>query len=131
MSSNDYYDYITRLVKTPSVVTANVPRYGNAPMVYRNTGVMMATTREAEEKKADHNNMISHKKHQHSPHFKDTVEVFEYEQSSGDGDGNVNRNSANRRVCDDDQSVNAEANRFIQQRHKGFELFKEKTFKEN
>ncbi|GMN46019.1 hypothetical protein TIFTF001_015193 [Ficus carica] len=125
MSSNDYYDYITRLVRTPSVFTTDVPRYGNAPMFYRNTRVMMPTTRESEGKEADHNNKISHKKHQHSPHFKDTVEVFEYEQSSGDG--NVNGNSANRQVCDDDQRKDKNSMPSTGSQSARLSLFKDKS----
>lgn len=131
MSSSDYYDYLSRLMRTPSAVTTDVPRYGNAPMFFRNSRMTTGNTREADRdrKEDDQNKSHTTKKQQHTPHFQEKVEVFEYDQQSGAGDGNyvMNGNSVNSQVCDDD--VNAIANSFIQQKRKGFELCKWKTFK--
>lgn len=54
MSTSDYHEHIMRLVRTPSVATTDVPRYGNAPIFFRDSNKNNINARNKAEK-ADEN----------------------------------------------------------------------------
>lgn len=128
MSSHDYHDHISRLARMPSAVTTDVPRYGLAPRFFHTPKIVSSYETE-ETKEQDHhnnnnNNKEHKKKHQH-PQFEEKVEVFEYDNSSTNEDVK-STNTVNSQVREEN-SINDEANSFIEQKRKAFQLYKWKT----
>lgn len=106
-SHEDYNSYVKRIARAPIVLT-DVPHRGH--MAFNNTRVTY-------EEHHPHVN-VHHKNHHHhkapKPEFHESVQVIEYDQSIDDK-GNIHVH---------EEMVDVEADRYIQQRHKGFELWK-------
>ncbi|KAL7204570.1 hypothetical protein ACSBR2_017612 [Camellia fascicularis] len=112
-TSNDYHSHVSRMERMPSVLT-DVPHYPNVHRIFNNT-----TTVYEEEDGSGHNQ----KKH-HEPQVRaKKVQFVEHEEVIGETDKNGNNVKVYK------ENVDVEADGFIKQKHKNFELCKWATFK--
>lgn len=111
-SSLDYLAHVTRLAKTPSVLT-DVPYYGNTRRMFDNTRNTYEGYYEDDRQRLGYGN-------QNKPQFNanEKGEVVEYRST----------NNVNTEVCEETEDVGAGSN---QRRNRGFGLCKWKTFDKN
>ena len=109
-TSGDYYDYISKLSRMPSVIHG-APQYPPVHKAFNNKGTQ---EEEATEGRQDNANRKNSGRSSKKVQVTDQVQFI-------DQYGN--------RKSEVDEDVDGEADRFIQQKQKGFELCKWKTFK--
>ncbi|PRQ17213.1 hypothetical protein RchiOBHm_Chr7g0192561 [Rosa chinensis] len=111
-TGSDYYSHVNRMARAPSVLT-DVPHYG---ALFSNNPV---PSNEAH-RGGHYDQHQQRQHHQHNPEpGRNVVQVTET-VAQCDRDGNC---------VVIEEKVDVEADDYIQQKHKGFELFKWKTFK--
>ncbi|KAH8492977.1 hypothetical protein Peur_072436 [Populus x canadensis] len=110
-TSGDYHDYISRLSKMPSIIHG-APQY---PSVHKAFNNKVTQEEEVNEARQDNVNKKNPTRSTKKVRVKEQVQVI---------DQNGNRKSE-----DIEEDVDAEADGFIKQKQKGFELCKWKTFK--
>ena len=108
-TGSDYYSHVNRMARAPSVLT-DVPHFGHA--LFNNKPVQLN-----EEHRGGH---YQGQQHQHNPESgRSVVEVTE----------TVAQCDRNGNCVVVEERVDVEVDDYIQQKHKGFELFKWRTFK--
>uniref|UniRef100_A0A803QXN1 Uncharacterized protein n=1 Tax=Cannabis sativa TaxID=3483 RepID=A0A803QXN1_CANSA len=134
-SSQDYHDHVLNLARMQSTnISTNVPRYGLvSPRFFHAPKAVgsRATSEDIREEEYYQNstNKQQKKKQQH-PQFEDKVEIIGYSSNSGVTDENVRKSTSNSGMKtngSEASSINDEANRYIQQKRKAFDLFKWKA----
>ncbi|GAV65133.1 hypothetical protein CFOL_v3_08648 [Cephalotus follicularis] len=113
-TSHDYNDHLLRMQRMPSVLTDDVPQYQNVHKIFNNK---YTYTQEGERKTAHEEHKQNPPKARKKVHVSEHVETIEVDNH---GDCEVT-----------EQSIDMEADDYIQQRHRGFQLCKWKTFKSN
>lgn len=104
-TSQGYHDHLLRIERMPSVVSTDLPRYPNIYMMLNNNN--KATAHKDEEPR-----LIMNPSHHKNPAPLGNKKVQFVKQEKSDGG-----------------SIDAEADGFIRQKHKKFELTKWETFK--
>ncbi|KAM7280823.1 hypothetical protein ACFE04_007957 [Oxalis oulophora] len=110
--SNDYHSHLTRIEKMPSVI-ADAPKYPNVYKAFNNGSAHQQEAPNHHNHIGDHHQTPIQKK----VHISEKVETI-----SCDMNGNC-------QVIE--ESVDMDADGFIEQKHKGFELCKWNTFKKH
>lgn len=108
-SSLDYHAHVSKLARTPSVLT-DVPHYGNTNKMFNNTRVLYVE--DYEENKQERN--------RNTPQSNEKVEVIEYKETV------ESPNNVNSRVYEEIVESGADS---AQQKRRGFGLCKWRTFK--
>ncbi|ONI01775.1 hypothetical protein PRUPE_6G157600 [Prunus persica] len=104
-NGSDYYSHVQRMARAPSVLT-EVPHYSQT-LFNNQTSVR------------EDNGEYEHQQKQHIPEAHESVEVTE----------RVTQYDKNGNYVIFEETVDVEADNFIEGKHKGFELCKWKTFK--
>ncbi|KAJ7956168.1 Phloem specific protein [Quillaja saponaria] len=107
----DDHAHIAKVHRTPPILS-DVPQYPNAHLVFNKKVVY-------EEDLGAHRNNYHHK--HYNPEVQEKVGVIEYKETI------ENPDTGNKEVIYE-ESIDVEAERYIQQKHKGFELSKWRTF---
>jgi hypothetical protein len=115
-TSHDYHTHIHRMERIPTRLP-EIPQYPNVYKAFNNKVAY----------EEDHGGSDHYKyrpKHQNPVQFQEKIEVIEYERVDEEAGG---KNRSGGEVYEFEESVNVEADAYIKQKHKGFELCKRKA----
>lgn len=122
-TSQEYADHIAKIERMPSMVNNDRPRF---PSVYKAFAGQAHNNRViTEEKQEDHLPRLNPHKHHHGTEPRKKVHFVEQEKRMTENE--INRKTEAHKEFD----VNTEADGFINQNRKNFQLFKWATFKSN
>ncbi|GFZ17374.1 Kynurenine 3-monooxygenase [Actinidia chinensis var. chinensis] len=110
-TSHDYHSHISRVARMPSVLT-DVPQYPNVHMIFNNK---VATKPED----------VAQQKH-HDPPQATTHKKVQFVETTG-----IDKSRTTTRETACEKTIDEEADGFIQQRRKNFELCKWATYRES
>ncbi|KAH7866793.1 hypothetical protein Vadar_025087 [Vaccinium darrowii] len=116
-TSYDYHSHLTRMERTPTVVT-DVPHYPNVHMLFNNRTKVV----EYEDDNVNHNQQ-QQRRRQPEPPVAEAHKKVHFVEETIEIDDNGEKSEVHKK------SVDEEAEGFIQNRRKNFELCKWNTFK--